>query len=223
VKPDVVINTIAIYGREGEKLDSLVDANISYPSMLLSVAVEHEVKTFIHTGTSLSDQVSLYALTKNSFVKVAKMHDNRVTQFIDIALEHFYGPGDDGHKFATWVLEKCISNDGLQLSSGVQQRDFIFIDDVLSAYETILLNRSNIGHIETISVGSGSVISVRHLVETIHKYTKSKSTLEFGVVPMRESELMYSCADIQKLSELGWNINYTLKQGLNMMVGDLKR
>ena len=222
MKPDIVINTVAVYGRAGEKLDRLVDANISYPSMLLSVAVEHEVKTFIHTGTSLPDQVSLYALTKNSFVKVAKMHDNEATQFIDIALEHFYGPADDSHKFATWAIEKCMSNDGLQLSSGIQKRDFIYIDDVLSAYEFNLMNAALLAHVETISVGSGSTVTLRQLVETIHNLTFSRSDLDFGAVPMRNNEVMYSCADVEKLSSLGWKTRFTLKQGLTSMIEGTK-
>ena len=130
-------------------------------------------------------------------------------------------PGDDDKKFAAWVLKKCISNDTLQLTSGIQQRDFIYIDDVLSAYEVILMNKSGLGKSQTISVGSGCPTSLRYFVETIHKYTQSRSRLEFGALPLREEESMYSCADIRELSRLEWKAKFTLEQGIASMIKGL--
>jgi CDP-paratose synthetase len=221
VRPEIVINTVGSYGRRSEKLDSLVEANIYFPSQLFSTALANNVETFIHTGTSLPDKISLYALTKNTFTKAVSKYDTVGMQFINIALEHFYGPGDDDKKFAAWVLKKCISNDTLQLTSGIQQRDFIYIDDVLSAYEVILMNKSGLGKSQTISVGSGCPTSLRHFVETIHKYTQSRSTLEFGALPLREEESMYSCADIRELSRLEWKAKFTLEQGIASMIKGL--
>ena len=218
LKPDVVINTVASYGRSNKKLESLIDANITYPSRILSIARDIGVTTFIHTGTSLPDNLSLYALTKNTFVNAVKMEGNEDIQFIDIALEHFYGPGDDVSKFASFVLHSCRLDEPLKLTSGLQQRDFIYIDDVLAAFSVILSNASEFGRIETIAVGSGCAVSLRHLVETIHECSGSNSDLDFGAVPMRQNELMYSCADITKLSDLGWSAVYSLRNGVDSMI-----
>ena len=71
-------------------------------------------------------------------------------------------------------------------------------------------------------MGSGSTVTLRQFVETIHNLTVSKSVLDFGGVPMRNNEVMYSCADVEKLSSLGWKRRFTLKQGLTSMIEGTK-
>ena len=214
-QPDVVINTVALYGRNGELLTELIDANIKFPSKLLALANKYKSKAFIHTGTSLPDDISPYALTKNTFVKLAKFNKENSTKFINVELEHFYGPNDDQNKFISYVINKCIINEPLTLTEGTQKRDFIYIEDVVDAYKIIIKNIENVSFFECIPLGSGCCPTVREVVETIHKCSNSETILEFGGVPMRKNELMLSCANIKKLNKLGWSAKYSLKQGLN--------
>ena len=65
--PHLVINTAALYGRNGEGFHELVEANVSFPSRLYELCSVHHVPYFLNTGTSLPDNVSAYALTKNCF------------------------------------------------------------------------------------------------------------------------------------------------------------
>lgn len=213
-KPDIVINTAALYGRKGENVSDLIEANITFPSRLLHYSKKYNIKAFVNTGTSLPDEVSLYALTKNTFVKLAKLSDCGSIQFVNISLEHFYGPEDDESKFASYVINSCVKGDELALTSGLQRRDFIYIEDVTAAYGVILKNLSELEHFETIAVGSGTAPTVKDFVELIHTCSKSKSLIKFGVVEMRENELMYSCANISRLKELGWQVIYTLESGI---------
>tara|TARA_R110001592_G_scaffold363250_1_gene682477 strand:- start:10229 stop:11080 length:852 start_codon:yes stop_codon:yes gene_type:complete len=214
--PDVVINTAALYGRKGESISSLVNANIDFPIQLLALASKYKSKAFIHTGTSLPDSVSPYALTKNTFVKLAEFNKEGPIKFINVALEHFYGPKDDNSKFTSYVINACIAGENLALTEGLQQRDFIYIDDVVTAYKTIISNIDKLELFETVPVGSGNAPTVRELVEMIHACSHSKSTLEFGAVAMRANELMYSCADTTKLEQLGWLPKYSLESGVNV-------
>lgn len=213
-KPDIVINTVALYGRNGESINSLIEANINYPYHLLTLSQKHQVKAFIHTGTSLPDDISPYALTKNAFVKLSSFQNFKTLKFINVALEHFYGPGDDKSKFTTYVIDECLANNSLKLTEGMQERDFIYIEDVITAYKIIIKKIDMLERVETVSVGSGHAPTVRTLVETIHKNCKSVSELEFGAVAMRENELMYSCADTTRLNKLGWECNHTLEEGI---------
>jgi len=213
-QPDVVINTVALYGRKGESQSSLIEANIDYPSQLLSLTKKYNAKAFIHTGTSLPDDVSAYALTKNTFVKLAAFQDLASTQFINIELEHFYGAGDDENKFTSYVIRECLAHRQLNLTAGTQRRDFIYIDDVTSAYQVILEKLDVLDMFDTISVGSGQAPTVRELVEIIHSCADSNAELKFGAVAMRDNELMYSCANIVKLTKLGWKKQNSLEQGI---------
>ena len=212
--PDIVINTVALYGRKGESFSSLIQANVDYPSLLLSLSIKYNTKAFIHTGTSLPDDISAYALTKNTFVKLAAFQDLASTQFINLELEHFYGPGDDESKFTSYVIRECLAHRQLNLTAGSQRRDFVYIDDVTSAYKVILEKLDMLDMFDTISVGSGQAPTVRELVEIIHLCADSNAELKFGAVAMRDNELMYSCADTEKLTALGWINQHSLKSGI---------
>jgi len=213
--PDIVISTAALYGRKGESMSALIEANIDLPTKLLSLASHYCSKAFINTGTSLPDNISPYALTKNTFVKLSEFNKGNESKFINIALEHFYGPEDDPSKFTSYVINSCLKGENLQLTSGKQQRDFIYIDDVVSAYKIIISNIDKLEPFDTLPVGSGESPTVRNLVEVIHACTDSKSLLEFGAIDMRENELMHSCADTRKLKQLGWVNRHSLEQGIH--------
>ncbi len=216
--PDIIINTVALYGRKGESISELVNANIHFPTKLLQLAEKYDSKAFIHTGTSLTDDISPYALTKNTFVKLAKFNSVRSLKFVDVSLEHFYGPGDDHSKFTSYVINACIKGESLALTEGLQRRDFIYIEDVVEAYKTIVKNLTQLACFESIPVGSSTAPTVREFVELVHGYSNSRSTLEFGVIPMRDKELMYSCADVTRLRDLGWSCKVSLEQGIEKIV-----
>jgi CDP-paratose synthetase len=213
-KPDIIINTATLYGRKGESISALLDANIDFPIKLLALAKKYRCKAFFNTGTSLPDDISYYALTKNTFVKLAKFSTGNTPKFINVVLEHFYGPEDDPSKFTSYVIKKCLMGEDLQLTNGEQRRDFIYIDDVVSAYETVITNISKLEKFENIPLGSGECPTIREFVEAVHACIDTKSNLEFGKVAMRENELMYSCADITRLNQLGWSCAFPLVRGI---------
>lgn len=216
-KPDVVINTAALYGRKGELLSDLIHANIAFPQQILE-CIEHDV-VFINCGTSLPDSVSAYAMTKNQFVELAKEYckSHRI-KFVNLRLEHFFGANDDPTKFTTYVIHQCVANLPLRLTDGTQQRDFIYIVDLISAFKCILGSLHQLNRFENIDIGSGTAIKVREFVELVASVTASSSEIEFGAVPMRENELMYSCANTHKIEALGWHLNYKLQDAVADMI-----
>lgn len=213
-RPDIVINTITLYGRNDESLSDLIEANILLPSRLYTLSNKYKCKLFLHTGTSLPSGISAYASTKNAFVDLVKFNHSSSMKFICFSLEHFYGPEDDKSKFTSYVINSCISNSELNLTIGTQKRDFIFINDVVNAYQVIIKNMFKLDDFEVIPLGSGNAPSVREFVEMVHELSRSKSRLKFGAIPMRSSELMYSCANTSRLNELGWMVYYPLEIGI---------
>lgn len=212
-KPDVVINTAALYGRKGELLSDLIHANIAFPQQILE-CIEHDA-VFINCGTSLPNSVSSYAMTKNQFVDLAKEYcKSHSIKFVNLRLEHFFGANDDPTKFTTYVIHQCVVNLPLRLTDGTQQRDFIYIADLISAFKCILGSLHQLNSFESIDIGSGTAIRVREFVELVAAVTATSSEIEFGAVPMRENELMYSCANIARMETLGWSCEYSLHRAL---------
>ena len=126
-----------------------------------------------------------------------------------------YGPDDDASKFTTSVLHACHDHvEALALTAGEQRRDFVFIDDVVDAYATLLRRAPELASSESIDVGSGTAPTVREFVETVHALCRSKTRLDFGAQPYRPNEAMHCRADLTRMRQLGWTPQYDLRSGL---------
>lgn len=215
-----IIHTAASYGRNNESLAEIADINTFLPLRLLEQCGNANVPLFINTGTSLKRSLNSYSLSKAHFFDWSKLivKSNDV-KFININLEHFYGPNDQSHKFATHVFNSCLNNEeNIDLTVGTQERDFIYIDDVVDAYGLILLNAHNIkANFKQIDVGTGKATVIRDLVELIHGVTNSTSNLNFGAIPIRDGEVMYSKADTVYLENIGWNCQFSVEAGIKRM------
>lgn len=221
--PDVVIHTACCYGRNGESALQIVDSNIRYGTLILEALKGlNKRATFINTGTVLSREVSLYALTKIQFEELGSYIANASNpnmQFINIKLQHMYGPGDHPSKFTSYVINSCKNNvPTLPLTFGEQKRDFIYIDDVVDAYSTILENLPKLDETQQIELGSGEAPRLRDFVETVHNLTGSKTELLFGEIPYRENDVMYMVANINNLKKLGWIPKFDITAGIKKII-----
>jgi len=223
VCPDVVIHTAGCYGRNGESILQIIDANIWFGAVILNAIKGIEKKiSFVNAGTALSRAVSFYALTKIQFEQLgfhtANM-SNKNLQFINIKLQHMYGPGDDASKFTSHVINSCKSNQPtLPLTLGEQKRDFIYIDDVVNAYVKIVENMARFDGQQQIEVGTGLAPSLRDFVEMAHKLTSSKTELLFGQLPYRDNDAMCMVANIDVLKNLGWIPSFDIEAGIKKTI-----
>ena len=220
-KIEIIIHTATCYGRNNESLSEIFAANTEFPLRLLDVGSRAGVELFLNTDTILDKYLNLYALSKNQFLQWGKFFAKQGNiRFGNIRLEHFYGPDDDLTKFSAHVINSCLHNlPELKLTAGEQKRDFVYIDDVISAFMIIL---EKMGHSDTeffeFDVGSGHSISIREFVETVHRLTASHTHLAFGAIPYREDEVMLSEADISGLTAFGWQCLNNIEVGLAKVI-----
>lgn len=223
VSPDVVIHTACCYGRNGESTLQVMDSNIYFGvSILNAISSLGKRVSFINTGTVLPRNVSLYALTKIQFEELGEYeanHSNTKLQFINIKLQHMYGPGDDASKFTSYVINACQNNmPTLPLTQGEQKRDFIYIDDVVEAYLKILENLPKLDKCQHVELGTGKAFRLRDFVEIAHKVTNSKTKLLFGQIPYRESDAMLMVANLDFLKKIGWTPKFSLEAGIKKTI-----
>jgi len=222
-KIDAVIHTATCYGRSGESTSQVLEANLVYPLKLMDAAAASDVGLFMNTDTVLDKNLNPYALSKGQFAEWGRYFSGqKKIRFLNLRLEHFYGPGDDQSKFTTHIINSCLANvPELKLTQGEQQRDFIYIDDVVAAYLLLLDKRESFddGFIE-FEVGSGSAVTIRELVETAHRLTASTTRLDFGAHPYRAGEMMFSQADTSALQALGWCCRYSIEAGLKLAIDE---
>jgi nucleoside-diphosphate-sugar epimerase len=109
------------------------------------------------------------------------------------------------------------------VTKGEQLRDFIYIEDVVSAYLTILKKIKKLQNFNEFDVGTGTLTSIRTFVETLKtvyddSHLQSDSQFIFGAIPYREGEMMSVQVDNSALLQLGWHPIFDLNTGLRKII-----
>lgn len=226
-KIDIVINTVTNYGRIDNKISSIINTNLIFGLKFLEESVNNNVKAFINTDTLLERNLNTYSLSKAQLVDWMKFLSNKNTKMLNVKIEHMYGPKDDENKFIYWLINKLKQNvEKIDLTSGMQKRDFIYIDDIVNAYETIIRNIDNFSNFEEFELGSGNSIEVKIFVEKIYEEISNKQTLNtklnFGAVSYRDNENMEMKTNIQKLIYLGWKSKVSIEDGIKKILEEEK-
>lgn len=217
---DVILHCATDYGRKQVPALQVIEANLLLPLQLLELAEKAKIKTFINTDTILDKRVDYYSMSKRHFADWLQMSSTRLT-CVNVALEHFYGPGDDRTKFVSRMVEDVVAGvPKIDLSPGGQKRDFIYIDDVVDAFLLLIDHSAGLAKgFYRFEVGSGRNISIQDFMQLLAKLAANATTrLAFGAVPYRENEVMESRVDSAALKALGWQPKVELSEGLRRTI-----
>lgn len=220
---DIVIHTACSYGRKQESLSQILRTNVLFSLEVLENGIKYGVSTFVNTNTLLPPNITIYSLSKRQFADWLKLTSPQI-QVIDLRLEHMYGPKDDVTKFVPWLLSQLQSNaPEIQLTSGIQKRDFIYIDDIVAAYMMILKAKERLGAFSEFDVGTGANVAVRDFVETLYneykrKHPHCKTKLNYGAIPLRDGEVMTISVDTSSLRHLGWSSTISVSEGIKKLL-----
>lgn len=223
-KINTIIHTATNYGRSNNNILEILRSNLVYPFELLCKGQENQLECFINIDTALPKTISNYALSKRQFYDWLVVFSDKIS-CVNVAIEHFYGFQDSDSKFVTKIIRDLLAKiDKIDLTLGKQKRDFIYIDDVISAIMTIIKNVPTFdNNLTEFQIGSGNNISIRDIVELIKRLCDNHNTqLNFGALPYRTNEIMESKADISNILKLGWQQQTSLEQGLKKTI-DLEK
>ncbi len=218
---DVVINTATKYGRQGENVDELIEANYLFPLKIFKNSINNNVKSFINTHTVLPKYLNAHSLTKNHFTDWLKFYSNELTIF-NLKLEYLYGEKDSETQFIPYIITSLLKNiEKIDLTEGTQERNFIYVEDVVEAYKRVILKHDdyNKGFYEY-EIGSSENIRIRDLVLKIKDLIGNKKTeLNFGALNYRKNEPMKSTSNIEKFKkEFDWEPKTNLTVGLTKTI-----
>lgn len=172
----------------------------------------------VQSEDTLLSPMSPYAKSKSdaeglcdSYRKLFGMH------IVTLRYFNVYGEGQSMESGYALAVPAFIKNAkaGLPLTiygNGEQERDFIFIDDVVNA--TIYASVSNMMGIY--NVGTGVSTSVNTLASTILRLSLSNSLIEYTAA--RQGDPRCTRADISKLVDAGFAPSWKLKEGLKRLI-----
>ena len=134
-----------------------------------------------------------------------------------------YGALSSKDLFLYSLIEKLKKNvNEIDLTSATHKRDFIFIDDAVSAYNIIIKNIDFLPDYEEFELGSGNNIEFKFFVNLIklqlNEYQNVTTKLNFGAIKYGRNKPKDIKADITKLKNLGWVEKNNLKAGIKNML-----
>jgi len=138
-----------------------------------------------------------------------------------LSLRYFnvFGPGQNlkssyGTVIPTFIRKSLNNEDLVILGDGNQQKDFIYIDDVVSA-NILSINSKVTGKF---NIGYGEGIRIIDLAKKIIDLTCSESKIKYS--DGRSGDVRYSVADISlSKAMLKWKINNNFDSALEKTIG----
>lgn len=149
-----------------------------------------------------------YPATKNASVVLLSTLGQQTGREV-VSLRPFgpYGPADDATRVIPSVILALLKGEQVRVTAGEQLRDYAYVEDHAAAFllaATKPLPRSGVIY----NIGSGLVITLRHLIETIAHAVgpEALNLVQFGALPYRDSEVWEMCCDISAARR---DLNYT--------------
>jgi nucleoside-diphosphate-sugar epimerase len=140
----------------------------------------------------------------------AKMHGLNT---VELRLFTPYGPWESPRRLIPSLILAALQQQDVPLSLGAQQRDFVYMDDVIDALYQAAVTPVPGGSV--FNIGSGVGTTVRGVAELTLQLMGDPVRLKVGELPTRPDEIMEMSADIAAAKDqLGWQPRTSLKDGL---------
>jgi UDP-glucose 4-epimerase len=206
---------------------SFQEQNIRIIEKILLLAKELNIKKFIGAGTIMEFEVQKSIFTDVSpnlsyIYGSIKLLAHSLSKILanNFGIIHIwpiftnaFGPGETSPRFINSTLRKIINGEELNFSSGTQNYDFIYIDDLINAIKNLLTEgKNNFSYV----IGSGSPKPLKQFINEILDLTQYKGSFNFGTHPFQGVNLDLQDFDISNLiNHTGYTRVYSFKEGIS--------
>lgn len=207
--------------------------NIIATHILLEYAREYNISKFIYISTdevygcsdNLSNERSIlnptnpYAATKAAAEHLVRSYyySYKLPTIITRG-NNVFGPQQYPDKVIPLFILRLLYDHKCQIQgTGEQKRSFLYIDDVVKAFECIL-NSGKIG--ETYNIGTDTDITIHDLARSIINIIKPEENADNWIEYIKDrnfNDTRYNISSI-KLKSLGWSQQITFDEGLKLTV-----
>ena len=236
VQPEIIIHFAGCMERRRDVaiLDDMYGHHVSSTINLILAADSEVTKLILNTGTSEEygeqsdpfvetlpiDPVSPYSASKGAATVMAT-YLSKAMGLPVVTMRPFitYGPGQVHDTLIPFLIKGVLEKKTVELTEGLQYRDFIFVDDLVSCYLAAIENAESVRLPHVFNVGTGRRTRVCEVIEIISDLMNGQDYLKIGARPMRPGEPESMVADIQKAREfLGWAPKVSLSEGLEKTI-----
>ncbi|MFP4162450.1 MAG: NAD-dependent epimerase/dehydratase family protein [Chitinispirillaceae bacterium] len=230
-KPDVIIHLAGLLSKADDPSvhSDLVDANVVGTMHVLEAARECGSKiVFSSSGLVYGDRNGPFtedmACSPGDFYGYSKLaaeelirlfHRRYGIPFTILRAAVLYGPNQGGSMFIPSLLKSLVMHEKFPMTAGEQTRDFIYIDDFVSAL--LLASLSDLDGVY--NVGTGTPTSMKEAAALAEDLAGAKGLLQFGALPYRVNETWHYALSPEKLvRETGWTPRTGLREGMEKIL-----
>jgi dTDP-glucose 4,6-dehydratase len=207
-----LLESCRIYQKKTNKLKKVIHVSTDE---VYGETVNDDLKS----ETSMLIPTNPYAATKAGAEMLAMSYIKSYNLPIIITRgNNVYGPNQYPEKLIPLFIKQLKNNEQVTIQGdGSALRSFLHVDDVCTAFETILF-KGKIG--EIYNIGTHIEYSVLEVAELLVKLIKRTDKFESWVRfiadrPFNDSRY-FICSD--KLKKLGWEIKINFKDGIKMLI-----
>ena len=239
VKPDVIINLAAqsSVGRSFDRPTEYMESNLFGVINLAENAMREipNFKKFIQASTpEVYGRMERYPIKETDFPNpttpyaVSKLSADlylkymyQAYNFPVVMSRHANAYGRKAGIFSHLgvienIITQMLKGNEVNLGNGEVKRDFVYINDVVRWYET-LIEKGKPGEIYNMGFGIGSKIS--EVAKMCAIRTDFKGTINYNTLPKRPGEMMTIELNGDKAeNELGFKPEYNLQTGLELVI-----
>jgi nucleoside-diphosphate-sugar epimerase len=136
-----------------------------------------------------------------------------------------YGPGEHAGRLLPSLIEAGATGRPLDLTAGLQRRDFTYVEDVAEGLLRLGLTPND--DYQVVNLATGQLTTVRGFVETAAYILAIRpGNLRFGAIPTRSGEMEHDPVSFDRLRRLAaWTPPVTIAEGIrkSVEIGVLKR
>ena len=229
LSPSTVVFHLAaggVTGRPGEAI-AVIKTNVLGTHSLLELSRAANVDRFVYCG-SCSEYAGGAQLTEDAPIKpkteygatkaaasllVDAFHHTHNLPTVTLSPFLVYGPFEAPGRLIPTVALAALDESDIPLTPGLQERDFVFVQDVVDAFARAGVAPGAIGR--RINVCSGIGVSVHDAVMTMLRASGRRANPQFGALPLHPGEVEVLTGDPERaLQLLGWTASTSLEQGL---------
>ena len=170
-----------------------------------------EPGTLVDGGTGPARTV--YAAAKTALHQVAMHLKGTVAACAHVF--YVYGPGEDPRRVVPQIIRACLQGRSIDVSSGVQRRAFLHVEDVASAI--IAVAKSNVQG--SVDVCSSKTVPFLDVFRAIGAATDRADLIRVGHRPSPAGEPLDIAGNLSALVLTGWEPHWSLAAGISQTVG----
>ena len=190
------------------------NCSLIYPSTSHVYAIPRKLPI---KETHPTNAASVYSASKILGEKLCETYSKSYGLNISVLrLFSTYGPKNSEYKVESRIITQLLSNRSIKIGNLSPKRDFIYIDDVIRAFQIVI---KNLKGFNIYNVGLERSYSIQEICNILKKLAGKKISVVTDKTKLRKNDIKNVVSDCSKIKKLGWkpriSINNVLELTLN--------